>query len=669
MAFSAEPTAAGTPPAALPHVATEADRGFLDALFLGPYGENDTLLEKLVLEFLRDQVYWRRNFHPEDPPAIPTNPAQQPGYQAFEARLRRELHQLSASLKRSVPFHSPRYIGHMASDLLLPGLAAQMLTLPYNPNNVSEDAAPVTIDLEVQVGLQLARMLGYPSDPAQPHCAFGHLTSGGTVANYQALRLALALKAFPVALRSAAVPDLELPADDWAAFNTGPDAATALLVQWQDWLAQQSPRDRRRWREAVQAQRIEHLGMAGFFARHADLKVPKVLAPITAHYSWSKGLKLMGLGRAQLELLPERGMRLDADALEATLQRCQRERQPVLMAVAVLGTTEYGTVDPVDAVVDARDRAQQRGLGFSVHVDGAWGGYLATLFRNPDGSLRALDEVRGGFARFPLPEVHAAFAALGRTDSVTVDPHKLGYLPYGAGAFICRDHRATALLAEAADYVFREGAAGPDVAANYLSRYRQLGQFVPEGSKSGAAAAAVYVTHQVLPLDHLNFGRLPGQTVLAAEALHEAASRLARELDGVARVVVPFAPDSNLVCLAINPCGNTDLATANAFVRRIHDDLRCDPGQPLQLKQFFGSMTTLRPEAVGGEEMQRILGSIGIDPATLDPDGANDNDRLVILRHTLMNPYLVDHANGISYIDRYLAYLGGRIRALLANRA
>lgn len=134
---------AGPPPGA-------ADRGMLDALFLGPYGENDTLLEKLVVEFLRDHVYWRRNFHPEDPPAIPTTAAQQPGYLAFEAKLRRELHQLSAALKRSVPFHSPRYIGHMASHLLLPALAAQILTLPYNPNNVGEDAAPVTIDLEVQ---------------------------------------------------------------------------------------------------------------------------------------------------------------------------------------------------------------------------------------------------------------------------------------------------------------------------------------------------------------------------------------------------------------------------------------------------------------------------------------------------------------------------------------
>ncbi len=650
--------AAATPGTAHP------DRPMLDALFLGPYGENDTLLEKLVVEFLRDHVYWRRNFHPEDPPAIPTHAAQHPDYKAFESRLRRELHQLSASLKRSVPFHSPRYIGHMASDLLLPGLAAQILTLPYNPNNVSEDAAPVTIDLEVQVGLQLARMLGYPDDPDRVDCAFGHLTSGGTVANYQALRLALALKAFPVALLAAQVPGLALPADNWEAFNLGPAEGIKLLERWQAWLAGQPARERRQWRDAVQAQRLEHLGMVEFFSRHRDLKVPVVLAPITAHYSWSKGLKLLGLGRDQLHLLPEKGMRLDADALIETLEHCERERQPVLMTVAVLGTTEYGTVDPVDAVVAARDQFQQRGLGFSVHVDAAWGGYLATLFRNPDGSLRELQEVRAGFAHFPLPEVHAAFAALGQTDSVTVDPHKLGYLPYGAGAFICRDHRATALLAEAADYVFHDTRA-----SDYLSRYRRLGQFVMEGSKSGAAAAAVYVTHKVLPLDHANFGRLPRQTVLSAEAFHARTAQLAIELADVAHITVPFAPDSNLVCVAINPVGNRDLGRANAFVRSLHDELRADSSQPLQLKQFFGSMTTLRPEALGEVEMNRILTQLDLDPATLlDNDDDADADRLVILRHTLMNPYLIDHENGISYIDMYLAHLGRRIRALLGTR-
>jgi len=640
--------------------ADSIDRGSheLDACFLGPYGENDTLLEKLVVEFLRDHVYWRRNFHPEDPPAISTAAAQHPDYLAFEARMRRELHQLSAALKKSVPFHSPRYLGHMVSDLLLPGLAAQILTLPYNPNNVSEDAAPVTVDMEVQVGLQLARMLGYRHDPAQSDCAFGHLTSGGTVANYQALRLALALKAFPVALRAACVPEIELPADDWEAFNLPASAIIALLEKWQRWLAVQTSAERAHWQARMESERIEQRGLADFFAAHPSLRVPKVLAPITAHYSWSKGLKLLGLGRDQLELVATRGMRLDLNALDETLERCAAAQQPVLMCVAVLGSTEYGTIDPVDGVLAARERSRARGLDFSVHVDAAWGGYLATMFRNIDGSLRSRSEVAAEFTSFPTPSVHAAFAALGDTDSTTVDPHKLGYLPFGTGAFICRDHRAMALLAERADYVFHDTAG-----ADYLTRYRGLGQFILEGSKSGAAAAAVYVTHNVLPLDHRHFGRLPAATVHAAEAFHRRALRFAVEQAERLQVLVPFTPDSNLVCLALNPRGNTRVSSTNAFMRRLHDVLRCDSHQPLQLKEFFGSITTLRPEVAGAADTIRIMAALVLDPATLGPD--EDAQELVLLRHALMNPFLIDHTNGISYIDRYFDFLGRCVRALI----
>ncbi len=214
--------------------------------------------------------------------------------------------------------------------------------------------------------------------------------------------------------------------------------------------------------------------------------------------------------------------------------------------------------------------------------------------------------------------------------------------------------------------MFHEDAPRDGRSEEYLARYRRLGQFIPEGSKSGAAAAAVYVSHKVLPLDHAHFGQLPRQTILAAEAFHEAADRLAQELEGVARVVVPFAPDSNLVCLAINPHGNERLEVANAFVRALHRELRTDGRQPLQLREFFGTTTTLRPQAVGGAEMARILRDVGLDPSTLDGDGDGDDDHLLILRHTLMNPYLVDHANGISYIDRYLEFLAQRIRALQA---
>ena len=119
-------------------------------------------------------------------------------------------------------------------------------------------------------------MLGYPHDPAQPRCAFGHLTSGGTVANYQALRLALALKAFPVALSSAKVPGLALPDDDWQAFNRMPEQGIALLLAWQQWLREQPPMQRRHWQQRVEDRRLEQFGLADFMNTHAQLKVPRV---------------------------------------------------------------------------------------------------------------------------------------------------------------------------------------------------------------------------------------------------------------------------------------------------------------------------------------------------------------------------------------------------------
>jgi len=502
----------------------------------------------------------------------------------------------------------------------------------------------------MQAGLQLARMLGWPDDPKRPDCAIGHLTSGGTLANFQSLRLALALKGFPVALRAAGVPDLGLPEDDWQAFNCGPATGIELLGKWRHWLAGQSPEDRTRWRARVEGRRIEHLGLHAFFERHPTLRPPVVLAPITAHYSWSKGIKMIGLGRDQLRLVGARGMRLCPEALEEALADCERDRQPVLMAVGVLGTTEYGTIDPIADIVAARERMTARGLGFSIHVDAAWGGYLTTLFRNPDGSLRTLDEVRQDYRQFPMPEIHAAFAALERVDSVTIDPHKLAYLPYGAGAFVCRDHRAMSLLTEQADYVFDSA----DSAGDALD-HRHFGQFIPEGSKPGAMAAAVYVAHRVLPLDHANFGLIPRHTVQAAEAFQKRAEQFARETADHVHAIVPFPPDSNLVCLALNPRGNRDLARANAFLQRIHARLNSDPAQPIQIKQFFASTTSIRPAVLGLADMHRILDALGIDPATMAEEGGAD--RLFILRHTLMNPYLIDHENRISFIDRYFQYL------------
>jgi len=281
--------------------------------------------------------------------------------------------------------------------------------------------------------------------------------------------------------------------------------------------------------------------------------------------------------------------------------------------------------------------------------------------------LRALDEVdttpqrrsrwpawRGfHMNKLALPAA-AAVAALARTDSITVDPHKLGYLPYGAGAFVCRDHHAMALLSEGADYVFHG-----DETTDYLARYRSLGRYSLEGSRPGAMAAAAHVVHKVLPLDYRNFGLLPRESIRSAEAFHDAALRFAADISGLAHACVPFVPDSNLVCIAINPRGNSDIGRASAFVRGLHDELRCDPGKPLQTREFFGSATVLQVDALDGDDAERLLSALSLQAPA---DGTDA--RLVILRHTLMNPYLVDHENGISYIELYFQHLASRIRAL-----
>lgn len=636
-------------------------------LFLGPYGENNDILEKMLVEFLRDHVYWRRNFHPEDPQVIPTLAMNLPEYRDTVARMSRELHQLSAALKRSVPFSSPRYIGHMTSELLLPALVAQFMTLPYNPNNVVDEAAPVTLDMEISAGLQLARMLGFETDESSPRCAFGHLTSGGTVANYEALNVQRALRHYPLAVGAALrakslslrVADEDVDCmDDWRLANFDTNEVLALHAAVLSLAEQLSPGGGRAFLDAVQAERIESLGFAEFARRHPEWREPVLLVPVTAHYSWLKGAKLIGLGAAQVRVVPEAGMRLDADALDAILAGLHTTRTPVLALVGVLGTTEFGTIDPIHRMLDVGNRWRKKGLEVPVHVDGAWGGYLASLFRNNDGSFVDYAAISDEFRYFPSREVHSAFRALARVDSVTVDPHKLGFVPFGAGAIVFRDQRMLDLVSLNADYVFDPERSAP----NYRDKFRQLGRYILEGSKSGAAAAGVYVSQRVVPPDRSGLGRILAETIRATEYFHDRIGQLAESLRPDVTAVIPFEPDTNLVCIALNPAGNRRIEQANRFTRRVFSQMKVDAAQPVQTREFFGSYTTVSRRGLGKDEFARLLDRLGLDN---DPE----QETLFILRHTLMNPWLIDDTNDINYLDRYCDFLVRVARAALQETA
>ena len=48
--------------------------------------------------------------------------------------------------------------------------------------------------------------------------------------------------------------------------------------------------------------------------------------------------------------------------------------------------------------------------------------------------------------------------ALERADSVSIDPHKLGYVPYPAGAFLLKDRRGRELVATDPPYLAVAGS-------------------------------------------------------------------------------------------------------------------------------------------------------------------------------------------------------------------
>ncbi|MBL37761.1 MAG: pyridoxal-dependent decarboxylase [Xanthomonadales bacterium] len=652
---------------------------WLNPYFLGAYAENDTLFESIVVEFLRDHCFWRRNVHPEDPPLIPMLASDDPEYRRFVAKMKTELHGLSARLKNSVPFYNPRYIGHMASDLLLPGLIAQIVTTLYNPNHVTDEAAPVTLGLELEVGEQLARMFGYNTGGDHEPCAWGHVTSGGTLANDEALWYLRAVRYWPLAARAACreadfepgliagLPDDFCTLDDWTLFNLSVDRIVGLRRELLGAIRQQHPAtDARRIAGLIEDSRIETLGAAEFHARLDTRMSPCVMVPVSAHYSWEKALKLLGLGSANLITIPiNERMRMDSEALDAALADAHASHRPVLAVVGILGSTEFGAIDPIDRIVSARQRWRKRGLDFGIHVDAAWGGYLASIFRNAAGGMVGQAEMRERFHFFPSDDVYHAFGALRHADSITVDPHKLGFIPFGCGAYVARNRAMTDFISQRAAYVFDDNEDENE----YQRRFRNLGKYIIEGSKPGAAAAAAWVTHRVLPLDHAHFGRLCGETIRNCEYFFEHIDDLAAGLHGKARIIMPFEPDTNLVCLAINPEGNRDLAVMNRFGERLYERLRVGQGLDLRQREFFGSRTRVPRTSLSDEVAHKLIESLGLDSESFTAEPSEKGaDNIFLLRHTLMNPWLTGAAHGISYLDRYCRHLDELVRTELENQ-
>lgn len=483
------------------------------AWFLGPKAENEALLRSLIETAISSHCDHRRKFQPNDPVAITDEEKNSDVYRGATRDLLQEATSLFERLRRSVPFYSMRYQGHMLWDLALPAVAGYFGAMLYNQNNVAAEASPVTTAIEMEVGDQLCAMLGYSieEDPRP----WGHITAGGTIANIEALWAARSAKLLPLSLKLAATsgskrlrPALKLPvelatgrastlgkASHWELLNLPldaalglPDAAARLIGSTVDVWAELKPFT------------VQTLGTAGLLSQAAGIRPPVVIVPATGHYSFPKAMALLGLGEGNLlRVKVDLDGRMDMNELDVVLRRCTKRLHPVIAVVAVMGTTEQSAVDPLDEILTARERWHKKGIDFFVHADAAWGGYFRTTLSRQDEAVPEWP--------MAMPAVRH-YQALPRADSITVDPHKAGYVPYPAGA-LCYRNGATRWLVSFAAPVVWKGKADPTV-----------GIFGIEGSKPGAAAAAVYLAHKVIPLDRSGYGQILRQCIWVSKRLY-----------------------------------------------------------------------------------------------------------------------------------------------------
>ena len=411
------------------------------AWFLGPKAEHADLLEEGLMLVLRDYIHWRRNYFPGD--KILINKGLQRELEGEYDTLTQTIMEMTAELRRNFPFYSPRYIAHQLSDTTLPAIIGYIAGMLYNPNNVTPEAAPVTVEWEIEACNRILEMLGYKTPPAPPtshsdvenyekklqqEFGWAHITLGGTTANVEALWVARTVRYFPLAVREVALQhDLDIPIH----LSVAQPGETVETRDIKDFTEREvlllRPNESiyllGRYVKAVQSKFGIEVAKAGTKAwellnseqcQYSLAKgtgslfyeyPPVLFVSGAAHYSIGKAADVLGIGKDNVRLIRmQDDFRIDVRDLEYKIIEAHAEGKIPLAVIAIAGTTEEGAVDPVHTIVDLREKLEkEHGISFWLHIDAAWGGFIRTLFRDSDATLfklsRKFDIAFGGNLR------------------------------------------------------------------------------------------------------------------------------------------------------------------------------------------------------------------------------------------------------------------------------
>ena len=565
-----------------------------ESFFLGPHAENSEFFENVWGELLHRTLQHRRDTFCEDDDLDITAPNKAQYEVVYQ-----EIEHFFSILQKEVPTFSNRYLGHMISDVSIPALIGNIAVLFCNPNLASKEVSEAGLTFELQAINELAKMIGFDVDSTR-----GHFTSGGTVANFEAFWRAryrldhwLSMSAYLLEKGHSREDIFTLAHQGWDKFNANREEFAIDISGLRDRsYVIQGPWD-----------------IATYYrdTLNIDFPQPVILVPGNKHYSWPKSANIFGISeRAIWPTELDRFGRVSIASLKKNIEKARRLQHPIMMNVSVAGTTELGSVDPIDEVNELLGQyRREAGIHIWHHVDAAYGGYFCSTFKQGESQL--------------ADKAIRAFSAISQVESVTLDPHKLGFVPYACGAFLVREARSYSVSHISAPYLQE------DESSDYPSWSTTL-----EGSRSATGAGAVWLSSRVLPLDATGHGALLNQTL-------QTRNQLADKLQGTFPDIY-FMPgsDTNIVSFVLAQKGS-GLQQVNRQTEAIVDGFVESP-------HFAISRTALNLKSYGPL----------IDSVIKQWSGVVDDDYMLVIRMVVMSPYLDQPEATDTLFNKFIDELG-----------
>ncbi|MCE2414855.1 hypothetical protein J4G07_12705, partial [Candidatus Poribacteria bacterium] len=330
---------------------------------------------------------------------------------------------------------------------------------------------------------------------------------------------------------------------------------------------------------------IQRLGDHGFRSKALELfpkeeslfKKPwRVYVSENTHYSWLKAANILGLGQDCIVKVPHLdSFDIDVEELKAKLKKDLKDGNWALMVASNFGTTEEGALDNLPKVRKMLNKLQEKSAGTVWwHVDAAYGGYLGAMIRRKlddnkvvnvdDLKVVNVDDLKEWLSQcckavgitdeqskslinmsesnegswLSWEELINRTAGMSQADSITMDPHKLGYIPYSAGALLLRRGIAAEVVSCDAPYLWLQDG-DPDAF---------VGRFTLEGSRPGAVAAACWLAHSAIPLDQSGHGKILALSILSARQLYQTLQKYLVNSDTNEQVALLHQPHMNMIC-------------------------------------------------------------------------------------------------------------------------